>query len=63
MFQRYNRCPWEIEGEPEDEEDGNAISAIFSQNFVYISSKDAPPRVKFSEKVGYYYDLLFIRWC
>jgi len=33
MFQRYHRCPWEIEGEPEDEED------------------DAPPRVKFSEKL------------
>ena len=23
MFQRYQRCPWEIEGKPEDEEDGN----------------------------------------
>jgi len=33
MFQRYHRCPWEIEGEPEDEED------------------DAPPRVKFNEKL------------
>ena len=23
IFHRYQRCPWEIEGKPEDEEDGN----------------------------------------
>jgi hypothetical protein len=23
LFQRYKRCPWQLEGKPEDDEDGN----------------------------------------
>ena len=25
LFQRYKRCPWEIEGKPEDDEDGTGL--------------------------------------
>ena len=50
MFQRYQRCPWEIEGKPEDEEDGvYCFVLVFDE--VFNSDQDAPPRVKFSDKV------------
>lgn len=28
LFQRYKRCNWEIEGKPEDDEDGEASSCL-----------------------------------
>ncbi|EJD01126.1 UPF0183-domain-containing protein [Fomitiporia mediterranea MF3/22] len=37
MFQRYQRCPWEIEGEPEDEEDDTPPRVKFSDKFDIIS--------------------------
>ncbi|KLO18040.1 UPF0183-domain-containing protein [Schizopora paradoxa] len=37
MFQRYNRCPWEIEGEPEDEEDDSPPRVKFSEKLDVIS--------------------------
>lgn len=49
MFQRYQRCPWEIEGKPEDEEDGEeqfTVEVAYPLN----SRTDSPPRVKFSDK-------------
>lgn len=50
MFQRYQRCPWEVQGEPEDEEDGWShlnIAFFLAYNIV----TDSPPRVRFFEKV------------
>jgi hypothetical protein len=29
LFQRYKRCPWQIEGKPEDDEDGVSQSWTF----------------------------------
>ncbi|KAL5488082.1 hypothetical protein ACEPAI_6190 [Sanghuangporus weigelae] len=37
MFQRYQRCPWEIEGEPEDEEDDAPPRVKFTDKFDIIS--------------------------
>ncbi|TDL29548.1 hypothetical protein BD410DRAFT_758470 [Rickenella mellea] len=37
MFQRYQRCPWEIEGEPEDEEDDSPPRMQFFDKFEIIS--------------------------
>jgi len=37
MFQRYQRCPWEIEGDPEDEEDDTPPRVKFSDKFDIIS--------------------------
>lgn len=51
MFQRYQRCPWEIEGKPEDEEDGMWHLVLVSLT-VPDGHIDAPPRVTFSDKVG-----------
>ncbi|KAI5124941.1 hypothetical protein M0805_007368 [Coniferiporia weirii] len=37
MFQRYQRCPWEIEGKPEDEEDDAPPRVKFSDKFDILS--------------------------
>ncbi|KAH8113235.1 UPF0183-domain-containing protein [Phellopilus nigrolimitatus] len=37
MFQRYQRCPWEIEGAPEDEEDDAPPRVKFGDKFDIIS--------------------------
>lgn len=37
LFQRYNRCPWEIAGEPEDDEDESPPSRPFYDRFEQLS--------------------------
>jgi len=37
MFQRHQRCPWEIEGGPEDEEDDSPPRVRFFDKFDTIS--------------------------
>jgi len=37
MFQRHQRCPWEIEGEPEDEEDDTPPKVDFGDKYDIVS--------------------------
>ncbi|THH11714.1 hypothetical protein EW145_g472 [Phellinidium pouzarii] len=48
MFQRYQRCPWEIQGEPEDEEDGNRLEYIFDviSRFLNGPSREQMPSMQ-----------------
>jgi len=46
LFQRYKRCPWEIEGQPEDDEDDTPPRMRFYDRFETIShflSPHEPP--------------------
>jgi len=46
LFQRYKRCPWEIEGKPEDDEDDTPPRMRFYDRFETIShflSPHEPP--------------------
>jgi hypothetical protein len=46
MFQRYKRCPWEIEGAPEDDEDGasRAPSSVLMLTLARLAAVRALPR-------------------
>ena len=50
-FQRYMRCPWEIQGSPEDDDDGllHPIDVMHELNCVHIT--DSPPHAKFYDTV------------
>ncbi|KAF7776001.1 hypothetical protein Agabi119p4_4394 [Agaricus bisporus var. burnettii] len=47
LFQRYKRCNWEIEGEPEDDEDDTPPRKRFYDRFEtishFLSPKETPP--------------------
>ncbi|EGO01868.1 hypothetical protein SERLA73DRAFT_177420 [Serpula lacrymans var. lacrymans S7.3] len=47
LFQRYKRCPWELEGKPEDDEDDSPPRMHFYDKFETISHflcpRDPPP--------------------
>ncbi|KAH7887660.1 hypothetical protein F5I97DRAFT_1935744 [Phlebopus sp. FC_14] len=47
LFQRYKRCPWELEGKPEDDEDDSPPRMHFWDKFEAISHflgpRDPPP--------------------
>ncbi|KAN0097506.1 Uncharacterized protein family UPF0183 [Tylopilus felleus] len=47
LFQQYNRCPWEIEGKPEDDEDDSPPRMRFTDKFEaishFLSPKDHHP--------------------
>jgi len=47
LFQRYNRCPWEIEGVPEDDEDDSPPSVKFAESAEkirrFLQPKEPPP--------------------
>lgn len=47
LFQRYKRCPWELEGKPEDDEDDTPPRMLFSDKFEaishFLSPRDPPP--------------------
>ncbi|KIJ70052.1 hypothetical protein HYDPIDRAFT_77123 [Hydnomerulius pinastri MD-312] len=47
LFQRYKRCPWELEGKPEDDEDDSPPSMRFTDKFEaishFLSPRDPPP--------------------
>jgi Uncharacterised protein family (UPF0183) len=46
LFQRYKRCNWEIEGKPEDDEDGNQpLLSLPSCNYILsYSERHAAPK-------------------
>ncbi|KAI6134941.1 hypothetical protein EV401DRAFT_867718 [Pisolithus croceorrhizus] len=48
LFQRYKRCPWELEGRPEDDEDDTPPRMRFPDKFEAISHflnpRDPPPQ-------------------
>ncbi|KAF5387713.1 hypothetical protein D9615_000496 [Tricholomella constricta] len=50
LFQRYKRCNWEIEGKPEDDEDGNVLllSCIIQTRVECL--QDTPPRKRFYDR-------------
>jgi len=47
LFQRYRRCPWELEGKPEDDEDDSPPRMRFTDKFEaishFLSPRDPPP--------------------
>jgi len=47
LFQRYKRCPWEIEGRPEDDEDDTPPRMRFYDRFEtishFLSPREPPP--------------------
>jgi len=47
LFQRYKRCPWEIEGQPEDDEDDTPPRMRFYDRFEtishFLSPREPPP--------------------
>ncbi|KAH7914210.1 hypothetical protein BJ138DRAFT_1000739 [Hygrophoropsis aurantiaca] len=47
LFQRYKRCPWELEGKPEDDEDDTPPTMHFYDKFEtishFLSPRDPPP--------------------
>jgi len=47
LFQQYKRCPWEIEGKPEDDEDDSPPKMRFTDKFEaishFLSPRDPPP--------------------
>jgi hypothetical protein len=50
LFQRYKRCNWEIQGTPEDDEDGGvSFGSIFATTDVLLV--DTPPRKRFYDRV------------
>ncbi|KAH9938204.1 UPF0183-domain-containing protein [Fomitopsis serialis] len=51
LFQRYKRCPWEIEGKPEDDEDG-MCGCVESLARVTQRHAETPPRVRFYDTVS-----------
>lgn len=53
MFQRYKRCNWEIEGNPEDDEDGKSVLSYIS-TFIQPDLTDTPPRKRFYDRVCSY---------
>ncbi|KDQ64597.1 hypothetical protein JAAARDRAFT_75176 [Jaapia argillacea MUCL 33604] len=55
LFQRYKRCPWEIEGPPEDDEDGisssnGCIYPVIRLRLIILSRLDHPPRMRFHDR-------------
>lgn len=36
LFQRYKRCNWEIEGKPEDDEDGKCMDLFIVEPLIYL---------------------------
>ena len=56
LFQRYKRCPWQIEGRPEDDEDGASLLAprarLRSPQKPSSTLTDSPPCVRFDERVS-----------
>ncbi|KAF8556960.1 UPF0183-domain-containing protein [Imleria badia] len=47
LFQQYKRCPWELEGKPEDDEDDSPPRMRFTDKFEaishFLSPRDPPP--------------------
>jgi hypothetical protein len=52
MFQRYKRCPWEIEGKPEDDEDGAPLSFYLLLPPAHSCTTESPPRMDFYKPVS-----------
>ncbi|KAJ3521106.1 hypothetical protein NM688_g9064 [Phlebia brevispora] len=50
MFQRYKRCPWAIEGRPEDDEDDTPPRKVFYTRFEdlshFLSPGETPPQMQ-----------------
>jgi hypothetical protein len=54
MFQRYKRCPWEIEAKPEDDEDGTRLCDL-SLPLLSVHCLDSPPRMRFYDAVSFWW--------
>ncbi|KAI0030703.1 UPF0183-domain-containing protein [Vararia minispora EC-137] len=56
LFQRYKRCPWQIEGSPEDDEDDSPPRVRFHDRVDvisrFLSPGGAPPSMNFDRTVG-----------
>jgi phagosome assembly factor 1 len=55
VFQRYARCPWEIQSSSEDDDDGWLCTIHSMHRLSRVDLIDSPPHAKFHDRVRWFH--------